>query len=381
MRPPSAIPDRPRLGDSCVWGDLLMTQASSPQQDRLTDIATTIALAMQKMGVVGLPRNYEIFYEALTGTNEALSTDFRALGQRPRQEALDKLSVKYFTQNARQNVFDNAHDQVARKVDEIMVLLTRERNSLEKFGVILDQTSGGLSNRHVVTRELLQKIIGIMAAATDSTIEQGRQIFSSIADKSAELEEVKGKLEEYKRLADTDPLTKIWNRRAFDKKISAVYDEERGVIFSALILADIDCFKAFNDRYGHPVGDRILQTVATLLKANTSDDVFVARTGGEEFALIVDGLTEDATVNLAEELRLAIEKARYGGARPGVEYGPITISLGVCMASDATGADDLYAKADRALYASKVAGRNKVTRFSSLAAARPGKNWLLYRND
>jgi diguanylate cyclase len=106
--------------------------------------------------------------------------------------------------------------------------------------------------------------------------------------------------------------------------------------------------------------------------------MFVARTGGEEFALIVEGASEQATFELAERIRLLIEQTRFSSQ--GVNYGPITISMGICMASEAESAEDLYAKADRALYRSKVNGRNRVTKFAA-TQDRPLKSWLLYRKD
>lgn len=360
------------------WGRM---QPSSASDENLADMATVIALSMRSMGVVGLPRNYEIFYEVFTGSNPELSADFSALGSRPSQAALDELSARYFAQSSRQAIAEGVYDQIAARIREITCLLGRERNSLERFGTIVGQTSDGLSGRAEISRDLLQKIIGIMATATETTLEQGRQIAGSLAEKSAELEEVKSRLEEYRRLADTDPLTKISNRRAFDKRLAAIYDNERGVMFSALILADIDQFKRFNDRFGHPVGDKILQIVAKLLRANGGGDSFVARTGGEEFALVVEGLSENAIAQLAEKLRAAIAGGSFVAGQPPRSYAPITVSLGVCMAADASDPDDLYMKADRALYASKINGRNRVTMHSKDAAGRFNKNWLLYRRD
>ncbi|MDF0753076.1 GGDEF domain-containing protein, partial [Marinobacter sp. 71-i] len=78
------------------------------------------------------------------------------------------------------------------------------------------------------------------STATASTIDHGKQVASTLGDKTAELESVKSKLEEYKRLADTDPLTQVWNRRAFDAEIARIYNSNKGILFSALILADID---------------------------------------------------------------------------------------------------------------------------------------------
>jgi len=333
------------------------------------------------MCVAGLPRNYEIFYEVFNGTNAELRAEFEALGARPTQEALDRLSRKFFAQNNRGSLIESAHDLVAARASEILALLGRERVSLEKFGEVLDQTRGGLQCRQEIPRDLLQRIIGITAKATEATLEQSRQISRSMEEKSRELERVKSKLEQYKKLAETDPLTRIWNRRAFDRKLAKIYDGAGGVMFSALILADIDDFKHFNDRYGHPVGDKILQIVARILTVQAGAGAFVARTGGEEFGLVLEGFSEEATGKVAEAARAAVANAELAAGPSSRDCGPVTLSLGLCMASEAAGPDDLYAKADRALYASKVAGRNRVTHFSALSPGKFRKNWLLYREE
>lgn len=354
-------------------------QTAAAKSFQPTDIATKIAMTMRQMGVIGLPRNYEIFYEICTGSNEELCDEVRAFGPRPTQEQLDGIGRKYFAGSNGNSVVDQARDQIATKIEEVMGLLRRERSSLEKYGSILDKTSSGLNNQ--ITQDILLRIVGIMSAATESTLEQGRQIATSIIDKSAELEKVKVSLEEYKRLADTDPLTHIWNRRAFDRALAVIYDSEKGRMFNALIIADIDRFKEFNDRHGHPVGDRILQLVADIIGANVQPGMFVARTGGEEFAIIGEGLSEEGISRVAEAIRIAVETAPFVSGETGMNYGPVTISMGICMASEATSPEDLYIKADRALYASKVSGRNQVTRHSSLVDGKSRKNWFIYRKD
>ena len=217
--------------------------------------------------------------------------------------------------------------------------------------------------------------------ATNSTIDHGKQVAITLRDKSAELESVKSSLEEYKKLADTDPLTHIWNRRAFDRRIASIYNSKKGVMFSALILADIDRFKEINDRFGHPVGDKIIQIIADIMRTNMRSDMFVARTGGEEFALVVESVSEQATVELAERLRAADREDAVLLGQRDANYGRVTISMGVCMATEADGADDLYAKADRALYRSKVGGRNRVTAIRRSIQDKMVKNWLLYKKD
>lgn len=356
-------------------------QPSSASDEYAADIAASVVASMHGMGVVGLPRNYEIFYEVLTGSNRELSDAFAALGAKPKQADLDQIARTFFPQSERQSIVENAQAEVAGRAEEIMSLLGRERNSLEKFGVILDKTSTGLATQGVASRDLMRKVVGIMATATEATLEQARQISASMQEKTAELAEVKSKLEEYKKLAETDPLTRLWNRRAFDRRLAKIFDTPRNVMFGALILADIDDFKAFNDRYGHPAGDKILQIVARIMRATAGANSFVARTGGEEFALVVEGLTEDATERLADSVRDSIAKAEFVVGPSTGAVAPITVSLGMCMASEAQDPEDLYVKTDRALYASKVGGRNRVTRHSRLRAGQFSKNWLLYRSD
>ena len=354
-------------------------QASTAPSEERTDFAGSVVATMRQLGIVGLPRNYEIYYEALSGSNHELSLEVVSLSNRPTQEQLDRIGRKFFPDRHGTGVVEHARETIARELEEIASILRHERGHLEKYGRILDQTAEGLNSRNVISKELLQKIVDVMSVATVSTIDHGKQVVTTLGDKTTELESVKSKLEEYKKLADTDPLTLIWNRRAFDKEIASIYNSNRGILFNALILADIDRFKEINDRFGHPAGDKILQQIAEILRTSTRD-VFVARTGGEEFALIVEGASADATMVIAERIRQAIEEAQFGEGTNGARYGKVTLSMGICMASEADGPEDLYSKADRALYRSKVAGRNRVTHYSA-QPEQSGKNWLLYKKD
>ena len=355
-------------------------QPASATVDRATDLASSVILTMRQLGVAALPRNYEIFYEALSGSNHELSLEVVSLSKRPTQDQLDRVGRKYFASNHASGIVEHARETIAKELEEIASILRNERGQVEKYGRMLGQTAEGLSGRSLVSKDLLEKIVEVMSIATTSTIDHGKQVASVLSDKSSELESVKSKLEEYKRLANTDPLTQIWNRRAFDREIAVIYNSYRGMLFKALILADIDRFKEINDRFGHPVGDKILQSIADIFRSSTREDMFVARTGGEEFALIVEGASEEATLEIADRIRLLIEQTPFVSTQTNTHYGSVTISMGVCMASEADGPEDLYAKCDRALYRSKVTGRNRVTRFSTLSE-RTGKAWMLYKKD
>ncbi|NMG40950.1 diguanylate cyclase [Chelativorans sp. ZYF759] len=335
---------------------------------------------MRRMNVSALPRNYALYYEAVTNPQSEIAAALARLGEAPPQSRLDELAEAQLDRPEAAKVSE-AHGEIMSKLSEIIALLKIEQTALEKYGQLLGETSLGLNGRHALSQDFLQRVVSLISTATDTTLDHGRKIASSMSDRSAELAEVQSKLAKYKKLADTDALTQLSNRRSFDREIAAIYEDKRKVMFSSLILADIDMFKPVNDTHGHPVGDRILQIVAGIFGARSCSRVFVARAGGEEFALILRDYTEESATRLAEEIRLAVEQTPFVNVATGKDYGPITISFGLCMASEAEGPDDLYTKADRALYASKSNGRNRVTRYSELATGNFVKNWLLYASD
>ena len=164
-------------------------------------------------------------------------------------------------------------------------------------------------------------------------------------------------------LTRVDALTGVANRRAFDQALQAEWSRaRRSGQGMALLMVDIDHFKEFNDRFGHPLGDACLRAVATALSgcATRGSDV-VARYGGEEFAVVVSGTTRDGALALAETMRLAVEQLRLATADPTGSVG-VTISIGVAHVAQIASADPaaLLAATDAALYDAKRAGRNRV---------------------
>ena len=158
-----------------------------------------------------------------------------------------------------------------------------------------------------------------------------------------------------------DPLTGVWNRRRLDKDLlRALQRSGRTNAPVHLILIDVDHFKAFNDLYGHPAGDRSLRAVAQCLQrtARRATDV-VCRYGGEEFAILVSEDDTDRAVEFADVLRAEVENMDI--EHSGDPSGGLRVSVGVaaCRGAGAT-VSDLFRDADRALYRAKANGRNRV---------------------
>ncbi|MET0352286.1 MAG: diguanylate cyclase, partial [Rhizobacter sp.] len=183
---------------------------------------------------------------------------------------------------------------------------------------------------------------------------------------------------ELEKLSTEDALTGLDNRRRFDRALRDARNQapsasgpgrrEGDAGFPlALAMIDVDHFKCFNDRFGHPAGDECLRRVARALRgAQLRPTDVVARYGGEEFAVVLPQCTAEGAMAVAERIRRAVEAEQIPGAMSGSSW--VTVSVGVCVAPHAADFhdEDLVRCADSALYAAKQAGRNQV-RASRLA--------------
>jgi diguanylate cyclase (GGDEF)-like protein len=183
----------------------------------------------------------------------------------------------------------------------------------------------------------------------------------------AELEE---KNRELLRLAATDFLTGLPNRRSFDATLDReLRSAQRHGDPVALILLDVDEFKTINDRFGHDVGDEVLREIAVRLRGACRAGDTVARIGGEEFALIVTRTAGEGAMGVAERTRALFSDRPF--VSPAGELA-ITVSAGVAEAGGTLGFDtqEIFRAADGALYAAKEQGRNRVTRRTEPAPRR-----------
>lgn len=168
--------------------------------------------------------------------------------------------------------------------------------------------------------------------------------------------------ESLQELATRDGLTKLANRAEFDRVLAVfVQSHLDRKVSCALVLSDIDYFKKINDRYGHPAGDAVLQSMGKLLRSTCRPGDLVARVGGEEFAMLCADCDGATAARRAEQLRRSwaqISHAKLGGRN-------VTASFGVTEIQPGDTPQTLFARGDRALYEAKDGGRNNVVQLGT----------------
>ncbi len=190
--------------------------------------------------------------------------------------------------------------------------------------------------------------------------EETEQLREQVSKSSNAVDKLKEELKKANFFAKTDELTNIPNRRGFNENIEA------SIRFSlknqspfALILLDLDFFKAVNDTFGHIVGDSALRYVSKLLKEETKGRDCIARIGGEEFSIILPDITYDNAIRVANNIREKIASKTLS-VKNQTKPLKLTLSSGVAIYRQNEDMETLFQRADEALYLAKKNGRNRV---------------------
>ena len=247
---------------------------------------------------------------------------------------------------------------------------------LQIFEIFAVQTSSVLDNRRLRMRleEIVEERTRELQQAYDQLNQWNQTLERRVDERTVELQAAKTAMEDSHALLEAanakllrismlDGLTEVANRRRFNQLLEEEWkracEKERQI---SLIMLDVDCFKSYNDTYGHLAGDQILRLVAGTMETVAGDkNGVVSRYGGEEFAVLLPGFECASAVELAEQLRQAVETLRIENCSSTV--GPyLTVSLGVYSLVPVAGSlpGDLIREADVALYRAKQAGRNRV---------------------
>ncbi|MBI5069708.1 MAG: GGDEF domain-containing protein [Deltaproteobacteria bacterium] len=226
----------------------------------------------------------------------------------------------------------------------------RVREQMERLATLVDATG---------TSELKREVAEVVGSLRQVLDERRRAQQAQVAALGETVRTLGGELETARREGETDPLTKVHNRKAFDERLEQAVQLQKAFGGDAcLLLVDVDHFKQANDTAGHAVGDQVLRGVAdAIVQVFLRKKDFVARYGGDEFAVLLRETEMASALALAERVAGRVRALPIAGAE-----GPlrVTVSIGVAAAAPGDEARTWFERADRGLYAAKAAGRDRV---------------------
>jgi diguanylate cyclase len=187
------------------------------------------------------------------------------------------------------------------------------------------------------------------------------EVEAAMARSEVEIDRLRDNLAVARSEAEVDHLTRLPNRRAFERRLAAAAIESRAA-GTALTVAfcDVDHFKQVNDRHGHAAGDRVLCALAASFAEMAGESCYTARHGGEEFVLLFAGLDKEAARGRLDAIRRALAARVLMNRDTGLPFGKITFSGGVADVTEDADTRGALARADAALYRAKQMGRNRI---------------------
>ncbi|HEX8989772.1 MAG TPA: GGDEF domain-containing protein [Rhodocyclaceae bacterium] len=322
-----------------------------------------LALPMMARQAAGMhPVSYAVWYEYVSGRNAALKA---ALDAALREGAVfdDKAIHDVFHQHIadrEQDLAQRVTDGVQKVMAEMSQSASQANHHAEAVGSVLERLSEDIAG-------------GVQGGALDAGMQtlrlQTREMQGAVStlksrleDSGREIERLREEVAKAREAALADALTGLVNRRGFDMALGASLasrdPEEAG---PSLLILDIDHFKRVNDSYGHLFGDKVIRAVAQILKDNVKEMDVAARYGGEEFCILLPKTPLDGARHVAEKIRSLVERSRVRRIDNNETVANVTISLGAACYRDGESALEFVARADRALYQSKLGGRNRTT--------------------
>jgi len=332
-------------------------------KDSVMAVAKKVLPLMSQYKVPLYPENYLIWFDYVVGSNKDLEAEINKRinegGQFP-DEVNDELYRKYCGSDDLQlKVVEDAQKEIQKILKDVLdeILHTQDftsdyRDRLVSFTTQLKEAKD-LDEIHNIVAEIM--------LVTVEVIQASEKLKKHLAETTTKSEALQEELEKAQQEVLIDPLTTLYNRKAFDRRISIHLHafQEEGSGFS-IVLIDIDHFKRFNDQHGHLLGDQVLKFMGSMLSKELKGRDFVARFGGEEFIILMENTSVANACIVADKIRKNLDGVQLKYVKTGQVLGKINISAGVAAVREGDTVELLIKRADEALYLAKKSGRNNV---------------------
>ena len=242
-------------------------------------------------------------------------------------------------------------------LEQMSAILTKSGDDARDYGAALESEAAGLSKSGspVVSVEALVEL-------TRSMIDKAYAAEEDLRRTETQMSAMRKELAVAQHKANSDPLTGLPNRRAFDQHLRTAFENARRAGTPlAVAICDIDHFKIFNDTHGHQIGDEVIKFVGSSLGRPANADIFAARYGGEEFVMVFERAAVAGAIALLDKIRAAIAARELKVTHTGQSLGKLSFSGGIANIDSKDSPGSILKRADAALYRAKQDGRNRIT--------------------
>lgn len=300
------------------------------------------------------PVNYSVVYLHISERNDKLSAELERHIHTFQDIDLDFIE-DLFTKH-----ISNAHaidkqilDPIEKSLSSTLERINTQVNSDKKVVSNLRKAEKALEKHEY--HESMQNIVNFLMGNISTSQQHHSELSSELTHACGEINFLKAKLKAAREEAIVDPLTGLFNRRGCDVKLQKLDIEQ---VHSSLAI-DIDHFKNINDKFGHFIGDKVIQRIAKVIQTTISEEDIAVRFGGEEFVVVMVNKTISKAHEIAEKIRLSISELKLM-QRDSKTYLPqISVSIGIAELQEELHWTELFEKADTALYQAKNSGRNQ----------------------
>src|SRR5690606_32587573 len=303
----------------------------------------------------------ELLYTYATGVNPTLNARINAIFREgdPTVDLAERLYNEFLKAKDANERISSVSERMSKRIATVHQAIDTAMATAGTYSSTLASATSQLSED--LDGQTLRSMTQQLLAETQRMQEANSQLERKLEASRDDILQLQRDLDDVRREAMLDPLTKIFNRKHFDDGLLRAFAEAKNTSSPmSLLLLDIDQFKRFNDTWGHQTGDQVLRLVAMTLRSNLKGRDIAARYGGEEFAAILPETDLEGAVILADNIRKAIHSKELLKRSTNEKLGRITASFGVASYRDGDTPSSRRARAARCLYAAKHAGPNRV---------------------